>query len=121
VPPGGVLGIHSLEISSIHEKLWVYAADGEQEVHFYRFFYPGWRAYVLDENTEEVLAEAPIGTAGAEGHMWVPVPEGRHILLLRFEDTPVRVLGKALSGVSILLAMSLAAVGAWVQRGGRRG
>jgi hypothetical protein len=121
VPPGGVLGIHSLEISSIHEKLWVYAADGEQEVHFYRFYYPGWRAYVLDENTEEVLAEAPIGTAGAEGHMWVPVPEGRHILLLRFEDTPVRVLGKVVSGVSILLAMALTAVGAWVRRGGRRG
>lgn len=106
IPPGGVLGVHSLEMGSIHEKVWVYAADDQQQVIFYRFYYPGWRAYILDEETEEVLAEVPIHTVGPEGRMAVRVPAGRHILLLRFEDTPVRKVGKAISaatGLAILL------------------
>ncbi|MGQ9585032.1 MAG: glycosyltransferase family 39 protein [Anaerolineae bacterium] len=120
IPAGGVMGVHSLEMSSIHEKCWVYAADDGQQVIFYRFYYPGWRAYILDEHTEEVLAEAPIHTVGPQGRMAVPIPAGRHILLLRFEDTPVRRLGKAVSAFSVLVMAALLAGRAWARRGGER-
>ncbi len=120
IPPGGVLGVHSLEMSSIHEKVWVYAADDQQEVIFYRFYYPGWHAYILDEHTEEVLGEVPIRTVGPEGRMAVRVPAGRHILLLRFEDTPVRRAGKALSAASVSCILLLGAVRVALQRGGAR-
>jgi len=120
IPQGGVLGVHSLEMSSIHEKLWIYAADDQQQVVFYRFYYPGWHAYILDEDTEEVLAEVPIHTVGPEGHIAVRVPEGRHILLLRFEDTPVRRLGTIISGLSVLLVVALLGIRALWRRGGAR-
>ena len=120
IPPGGVLGVHSLEMSSIHEKVWVYAADDRQEVIFYRFYYPGWHAYILDEHTEEVLAEVPIRTVGPEGRMAVRVPQGRHILLLRFEDTPVRRAGKALSAATVLAVLLLGAARLLLRRGGAR-
>ncbi|NLE75275.1 MAG: hypothetical protein GX605_00805 [Chloroflexi bacterium] len=116
VPSGGVMGIHSLEMSSIHEKAWVYAADEGREVVFYRFYYPGWRAYILDEETEEVLHEAPIRTVGVEGRMAVPVPAGEHILLLRYEDTPVRRLGQAVSGLSLAVGLGLWAARALLRR-----
>ncbi len=120
IPPGGVLGVHSLEMSSIHEKVWVYAADDRQEVIFYRFYYPGWHAYILDEHTEEVLTEVPIHTVGPEGRMAVRVPQGRHILLLRFEDTPVRRAGKALSAATVLAVLLLGAARLLLRRGGAR-
>lgn len=120
IPPGGVLGVHSLEMTSIHEKVWVFAADDEQEVVFYRFYYPGWHAYILDEHTEEVLEEVPIHTVGSEGRMAVPVPSGRHILLLRFEDTPVRRAGKALSAATVSCILLLGAARALLRRGGAR-
>ncbi|MGQ9566974.1 MAG: glycosyltransferase family 39 protein [Anaerolineae bacterium] len=120
IPPGGVLGVHSLEMSSVHEKVWVYAADEKQEVVFYRFYYPGWHAYLLDEHTEEVLAEAPIHTVGPEGRMAVRVPSGRYLLLLRFEDTPVRRVGKALSAATVSLLLTVGVARALLRRGGAR-
>ena len=49
---------------------------------------------------------------GPYGQIGVPIPEGEYFLLLRFEDTPVRMLGRmvsALSAAALLLA--------WVVRG----
>lgn len=120
VPQNEILAVDSREMSSVHEKVWVWAVDDQQAVRFYRFYYPGWKAYILDENTEEVLAEAPIETTGPYGLITVPVPQGRHILLLRFEDTPPRRAGKAISAVSLAGLAALTLLRAILMRGGRR-
>jgi hypothetical protein len=52
--------------------------------------------------------------------MAVRVPQGRHILLLRFEDTPVRRAGKALSAAAVLAVLLLGAARLLLRRGGAR-
>jgi hypothetical protein len=110
VPQTETLAVDSREMNATHELVWVYARDAGQQVRFYRFYYPGWRAYILDEKTRKVVQEAPIATTGPQGLITVPVPAGRHFLLLRFEDTPPRIIGSALSGLTLAgLALLLAA------------
>jgi hypothetical protein len=115
------LAVHSLEMSSVHEKVFVWAADDQQEVVFLRFYYPGWTATLLDEQSGQVLSRhLPIRTVGSQGKMAVPVPAGRHILLLRFEDTPIRQVGKALAAFSVVVILGLVSGRLWMRRGGAR-
>jgi hypothetical protein len=124
IPPGEVLGVHSVEMDTVHELVWVYAADDQQSVTFLTPYYPGWRAYVyqdlgqpaddLKARVGPMIAQPPIHTTPYEGWMVVPVPPGEHFLEVRFEDTPVRTAGKWISLTS-LLGMVLAILGeaAW--------
>jgi len=54
-----------------------------------------------------VVGEPAIRTTEYEGWMVVPVPPGEHFLELRFEDTPVRVVGKWISLASLLGVVAL--------------
>jgi hypothetical protein len=118
IPPGEVLGVHSVEMDTVHELVWVYAADDRQNVTFFIPYYPGWTAYVyedLGEPADDLKARVgplvdspPIRTTHSEGWMEVPVPQGEHFLEVRFEDTPVRVVGKWVSLVTLLLVAAIA-------------
>jgi hypothetical protein len=130
IPPGEVLGVHSVEMDTVHELVWVYAADDQQSVTFFIPYYPGWTAYVYEDLGEPVddlkarvgslVARPPIRTTHSEGWMEISVPQGEHFLEVRFEDTPVRVVGKWISLVT-LLAVVAAAIGWRLLRGpGRR-
>jgi hypothetical protein len=77
---------------------------------FNTFYYPGWRAYLLDAETSEVLEELPIATRGDLGLMTVRVPEGVGHVLLRLEDTPIRKLGTAVTFASLALVSIVLAV-----------
>jgi hypothetical protein len=112
IPPGEVLGVHSVEMDTVHELVWVYAADDQQSVTFFIPYYPGWTAYIYEDLREPagdlkarvgpLVAKPPIRTTEYEGWMVVPVPSGEHFLEVRFEDTPVRVVGKWISFMSLL-------------------
>jgi hypothetical protein len=114
IPPGDVLGVHSVEMSTVHELAWVYAADDEQSVTFFIPYYPGWTAYIYEDlgpgieplkaRVGRLIARPGISTTRREGWMVVPVPQGEHFLELRFEDTPVRVAGKWITLASLMLA-----------------
>jgi hypothetical protein len=129
IPPGEVLGIHSVEMDTVHELMWVYAADDQQSVTFFIPYYPGWTAYVYEDLGEPVddlkarvgplVAKPPIRTTHSEGWMEIPVPQGEHFLEIRFEDTPVRVVGKWISLVT-LLVVAAAPIGWRLLRGSRR-
>jgi hypothetical protein len=129
IPPGEVLGVHSVEMDTVHELVWVYAADNQQSVTFFIPYYPGWTAYIYEDLGEPaddlkarvgpLVARPAIRTTRFEGWMEVPVPQGEHFLEVRFEDTPVRVVGKWVSLVT-LLAIVVAAVG-WRLVGRSRG
>ncbi len=120
IPPGEVLGVHSVEMDTVHELVWIYAADDQQGVTFFIPYYPGWTAYIYEDLGEPaddlktrvgpLVARPAIRTTQFEGWMEVPVPQGEHFLEVRFEDTPVRVVSKWISLVT-LLAIVVAAVG----------
>jgi hypothetical protein len=71
-------------------------------VGIYTRYFPGWQATV-DGAPAEVLPW------GEQGLMQVQVPAGEHTVLLRFEDTPVRTAGKAISLLSLA-----GVVGVWL-------
>jgi hypothetical protein len=117
IPPGEVLGVHSVEMDTVHELVWVYAADDQQSVTFFIPYYPGWTAYIYEDLREPagdlkarvgpLVAKPPIRTTEYEGWMVVPVPSGEHFLEVRFEDTPVRVVGKWISFMSLLSVVTV--------------
>jgi len=64
------------------------------------FYFPGWKAYVNSKKTE-------IKTEYGTGAMIISVPEGKHTLLIRFEDTPVRYYAKLVSIVTLFILVVL--------------
>jgi len=120
IPKGGVLGVHSLEMSTVHEKVWVYAA-GPQRVIFYTAYYPGWTAYLYEDDrtrqdrTGRLIGELPIEPTSPQGWISVLVPAGEHVLEVRFEDTPVRIVSKWVSIGSLMVVLGCVVFG-WRRR-----
>lgn len=75
---------------------------------FNHFYYPGWRAYLLDGQHGAPIQELPIvpEESGPLGRMTVAVPPvGEGYILLRFEDTMPRIVGRYLSWITIGLLL----------------
>lgn len=87
--------------TTISQELWVHAEE-EGRIVFNIFYYPGWRAYVLKGSEGGIDRELDVVPHGSLGRVSVRVPVGEYYLLLRFEDTPVRVLGQVVSCLSLL-------------------
>jgi hypothetical protein len=82
------------------EEIRVSSSAGT-EVQFYTYYFPGWRGYVDGREVE-------IYPAGPHGLITMQVTAGEHQVLIRFGDTPVRLLGAVISVLSLLLALVLA-------------
>jgi hypothetical protein len=63
-------------------------------------FFPGWTATLDDQR----IAIEPYGEQGLIATR-DPIPAGKHILRLRFEDTLVRIIGTILSAVSLMVTV----------------
>lgn len=89
----------------------------DQVIVFNHFYYPGWRAYLLDGLHGRPVQELPIiPEDGPLGRMTVPIPPvGEGYILLRYEDTPPRIVGKWISLGTVLLW-----IGIWLLSGARR-
>jgi hypothetical protein len=108
VPQNETLAVHSLELGSAHEEVWFHTADDQQRIIFNRFWFPGWRAWLLDGESGRPLREMPlVREDGPRARIVVELPQGEGVLLLRFEDTPVRRLGKVISLASLVLLLAL--------------
>jgi hypothetical protein len=123
LPADNSVGVYSMEMDSQHELLWVGTEKEGQSVTFFIPYYPGWQAYIyedlgphngnLDKEVGPVTRIGPvvgrpqISTTYLEGWMVVPLPPGSHFLEIRFEDTPVRIIGRWISALSILLFLGL--------------
>ena len=59
------------------------------------FYFPGWKAYL---NGTEIAVQIESGT----GAILLDIPEGDHMLELKFVDTPVRYYGKLISLLSFV-------------------
>jgi hypothetical protein len=100
-------------------ELVEYYADRPVLLSFNTFYYPGWKAYLLDFETGALIEELPIAVRGELGLMTVRLPAGLGQVLLQFEATPIRRLSTAITLISLLLAGLLPAARTFVRRGGR--
>jgi hypothetical protein len=76
-------------------------------ITFNIFYYPGWRAYLTPEHSDEIIKELTITPVGDLGRMQVKVPKGRYFLILRFSDSTPRIVGNWISGISILAVLGI--------------
>lgn len=106
--------VGSVAIGSAHEQLFFHAEGGPREVPFNIFWFPGWRAYLLDGRDGRIVRELPVKREdGPLARIIVTVPEGEGFMLLRFEDTPVRRAGAWISGATVLLGAATWLARAW--------
>ncbi len=114
MPQSETLAVWSLSLGSAHEKLWVIAGEPGQKVVFNIAWFPGWRAYIMDGEDGPIVQEIPVEREdGPLARVVVPAPEGQHVVLLRFEDTPVRVLGQRVALLGWILLAAVAGFGIW--------
>ncbi|MCC7354948.1 MAG: hypothetical protein IT330_14485 [Anaerolineae bacterium] len=107
--------VGSVGLSAVHEELYFRAEGPGKRIVFNHFYYPGWRAYLLDKEQGRPVRELTVEVQEPLGRMTVEVPAGEGWMILRFEDTPVRVAGKAASGLTLVLLV-LGWVIRWVGR-----
>jgi hypothetical protein len=93
----------------VDSELVEYTADRSMLLTFNTFYYPGWHAYRLDPETMAIVEELPIAARGELGLITVRIPAGVGRVLLRFEDTPIRKLGTAISWASLGLIVVILA------------
>ena len=103
-PPRNIKGGEMQVISGIAELAAVkttmlsyqvtLAAQAPATVRIGTVYFPGWNAY-LDGQPAAVQPEP------ATGLVTVAVPQGRHIVAVRFEDTGIRQVGQYLSWASL--------------------
>ena len=72
-------------------------------LRFYTYYFPGWRVYVDGKR----LPDAALRPETVYGLITVDVPPGEHRVLLRWGDTPVRTVGKAVTLACLVLALAL--------------
>ncbi|MEA3336128.1 MAG: hypothetical protein U9R25_09490 [Chloroflexota bacterium] len=98
MPQNETLAVWSLDMGSAHEKLWVHVGAADQKLVFNIAWFPGWRAYLLESEDGPVIDELPLEREdGPLARIVVPVPEGEHYVLVRFDDTTIRTVSKRIS------------------------
>ncbi|MFQ6015742.1 MAG: 6-pyruvoyl-tetrahydropterin synthase-related protein [Anaerolineae bacterium] len=73
-------------------------SDREATVQFRTYYFPGWRGYVDGQ-------EVAIRPEGPQALITLEVPTGEHEVEIRFGDTPIRLVGKAISILSLSAAL----------------
>jgi hypothetical protein len=105
----------------VDSELVEYSARRPVLLTFNTFYYPGWHAYLVDPESGATLEELPIALRGELGLMTVRLPAGVGQVLLRFEDTPIRTLGTAITFGSLAVAGLLVLAGLALRATGPRG
>jgi hypothetical protein len=98
----------------------VYHAQQDTTLIFNLFYYPGWQAYLVKPQTTEIIRPLKtfVDPDDPLGRIRVEIPAGREQwLMLRFDDTPPRIIGTWISVFSILVALGLVV---WGVRGKRQ-
>lgn len=106
--------IESRAHNTVMEEVWYFSGTDGRRIIYEHFYYPGWRAYLLDEEGGSPIQELEIipEEEGTLGRMTVPVPKGEGYVLLRYEDTMPRVVGRTITlGTIFLLLLASISVG----------
>jgi 6-pyruvoyl-tetrahydropterin synthase related domain len=98
--PGATVDM--IRAAGASDELWVRSAAGTA-LRFYTYYFPGWRVYVDGKR----LPDAALRPETVYGLITVDIPSGEHRVLLRWGDTPVRTVGKAVTVACLVLALAL--------------
>jgi hypothetical protein len=80
-----------------------FASSQAFTARFNTFYFPGWRAYLDGEECEIQISQP-------QALIEVAIPPGEHTLLLRFENTPIRLLANGLSLAALLVTLILSRI-----------
>ena len=98
----------SVAHNSVSEEVY-YAnrTDAPKTLVYNQFYYPGWRAFLLDGEHGAPLRELPIvpEATGTLGRMTVDAPPGEGYILLTYGDTAPRRVGRWISWATIALML----------------
>lgn len=117
MPQTETLAVLSKELGAAHERLWIHVGAPGQKIVFNIAWFPGWRAYRLADDDGPIVAELPLEREdGPLARIVVPVEPGEYTILVRFEDTPIRTVAKAISAVGGLIVLGVVLLGVWFKR-----
>ncbi len=107
--------VHSEERNSVMEEVWYWSPLEGRSIVFNQFYYPGWRAFLLDGLDGDIVRELQIvpEEEGTLGRMTVPVPAGEGYVRLEYGDTTPRKVGRTITWATILLMAAIAAILEW--------
>ena len=104
--------VDSIAHNSVMQEVWYWSPLPGRSIVYNQFYYPGWRAYLLDGRGGQPVQELEVvpEAGGTLGRMTVPVPVGEGYVLLRFDDTWPRIAGRwiSLATLGLLLLGALA-------------
>ena len=87
---------------SSHERRVAYRSDTPGQLWISTYYHPGWEARLGDDLL-------PVAAAQGSGLVIAEVPAGEHEVVFRFAATPARRAGAAISGLTALGLLALAA------------
>jgi hypothetical protein len=110
--------VDSITQNTLMEEVYYWSPLPGRAIVYNQFYYPGWRAYLLDESGGQPLQELEIvpEEEGTLGRITVPVPPGEGYVLLRFEDTQPRIVGRIISQLTLAVLLIVGLVIAWWRR-----
>ena len=108
VPQNTTLAVNEEGLRTNSEEVWYHAGQDGESITFNRFWYPGWKAYLLDSRHGKIVREIPVTREdGPLARLVVPLPKGENFLLVRFEDTPLRAAAKWFTIATVVLVLGL--------------
>ena len=112
IPQDKTLAVNAEGVGTAQEEVYYYTDQSGQTITFNRFWYPGWKAYLLSGQHGQPTRELPVlRENGPLARTVVPLPgPGEGYILLRFEDSPLRAVAKGVT-YATLAGMALAALG----------
>jgi hypothetical protein len=119
--------VDSITRNSVMEEVWYWSPLPGRRIVYNHFYYPGWRAYLLDGRGGQPVQELEVipEETGTLGRMTVPVPVGEGYVLLRFEDTPPRTVGRWISLATLtllgLVVLAVVVMRVWSRMGQKVG
>ena len=110
--------VNSEDRATTREEVWYWSPIEGRRIVFNQFYYPGWRAYLLDGRGGTPVQELPIipEEEGTLGRMTVPVPVGEGYVLLEYGDTAPRIYGRWITLATLGLISLAAIVALWRRR-----
>ena len=99
--------VNSEERNSVMEEVWYWSPIEGRRIVFNQFYYPGWRAWLLDGRGGQPVEELAIipEEEGVLGRMTVPVPVGEGYVRLEYGDTTPRTVGRWITWGAIIVIL----------------
>ena len=110
--------VDSIAHNTVMQEVFYWSPLPGRKIVYNQFYYPGWRAYLLDGAGGKPVQELKVvpESEGTLGRMTVPVPVGEGYVLLRFEDTLPRIVGRWISLVTLASLVVGWGIAAWNRR-----